>query len=147
MNPNYVHTITIYNCLKAADSPDKKERWYRTVIRPCFYKAQVIRVQGSTADTYLKANQDNSYTVRIPEDIRFKRYREWAQLSEDTRKQHFTVSNGDIVVYGECKEEITGVSGQTAAQLLNRWKPDAFRVTAFSDNTAHLRGRHYRIGG
>ena len=33
-------------------------------------------------------------------------------------------------------DEITGVSGQTAAQVLNRHKPNAFKVTAFSDNTS-----------
>ena len=27
MNPNYCDTVTIYNRLKAADSPDKKEHW------------------------------------------------------------------------------------------------------------------------
>ena len=32
MNPNYVHTITLYNRIKAADTTDKIEKWIRTVI-------------------------------------------------------------------------------------------------------------------
>ena len=51
------------------------------------------------------------------------------------------------MVKGECKEEITGEGGQTAAQILNRYKPDAFKATAFSDNTGFPVGRHYRLGG
>lgn len=146
MNPNYVHTITLYNCLKAADSTDGKEHWYRRVIRQCFYKSQVVQLQGDTQQDKLQANQANTYTVRIPQNPSFLCYREWAGLGEGARKQYFTVSSGDIVVRGECTEEITGAQGQAAAQVLNRRKPDAFRVTAFSDNTAY-QGKHYRIGG
>ena len=42
MNPNYVYTITLYNRIRAADTKDRKEKWIRTVISGCFYKAQVI---------------------------------------------------------------------------------------------------------
>ena len=41
MNPNYTHTITLYNRIRAADTQDRKEKWIRTVISGCFYKAQV----------------------------------------------------------------------------------------------------------
>ena len=51
------------------------------------------------------------------------------------------------MVKGECKEELTGEGGQTAAQILNRYKPGAFKVTAFSDNTGFPVGKHYRLGG
>ena len=57
------------------------------------------------------------------------------------------MSHDDIVVKGECREEITGESGQTAAQVLNRHKPEAFRITAFSDNTGFGAAKHYRLGG
>lgn len=57
------------------------------------------------------------------------------------------MSQGDIVIYGECTEEITGVSGQTAAQILNRYKPNAFKVTASADNTKFPVAKHYRLGG
>ena len=137
MNPNYVHTITLYNRIRAADTKDRKEKWIRTVISGCFYKAQV-----NTALT-TQATVSNTYTVRIPKDSRYLPYPEFQENPEG----HFTVSMDDIVVKGICREEITGTDGHTAAQLLNRHKPDAFRVTAFSDNTACPIGKHYRLGG
>lgn len=142
MNPNYTHTITLYNCLAAADSTDKKDHWYRYVLPGCYYKAAVTRVDGGTS-----AKMQNVYTVRIPEDKAFRPYREWCGLGDEERKECFTLRLDDIVVAGDCREEITSAGGQTAVQLMNRYKPDAFKVTAVSDNTAALSAKHYRLGG
>ena len=46
MNPNYCDTVTIYNRLKAADSPDKKEHWKKTVLKNCSYNSAMIRSPG-----------------------------------------------------------------------------------------------------
>lgn len=142
MNPNYCHTITLYNCLRAKDNQEKKDVWIRTVINGCFYKASTTLIQNGT-----EASLSNTYTVRIQKDDRYTPYREWMKLPENARKEYFTVSDGDIVIYGECTEEITGESGKTAMEILRRNKPDAFRVTSFSDNTSHRMGKHYRLGG
>lgn len=138
MNRNYVHTITLYNRIRAADSADKKEHWARTVLHNCFYKAQVSTVFGNT-----EASSQNSYVARIPQDARYLSYPEYIGSPDG----YFSVSRGDIVIHGECDEEITGISGHTATEVLNRHKPDAFRVTAFSDNTAFPVAKHYRLGG
>ena len=142
MNPNYNQTITLYNCLKAAGSPDKKEHWFRHTLNSCYYKAEIVRMDNGT-----NAKQQNIYTVRIPASQGYKPYREWAQLANEERSRYFTMSLDDIVIHGNSKEEITGVSGQAAAQVLNRCKPDAFRVTAISDNTKIPYEKHYRLGG
>lgn len=142
MNPNYRHVITLYNCLKAADSPDKKEHWFSQVLENCYYKAAVIRV-----DTGTSAGMQNTYTVRIPESARYLPYAAWVRLAEEKREKYFTVSLDDIVVAGICTEAITGAGGQAAVQVLKRYKPDAFKVTAVSDNTKALYERHYRLGG
>lgn len=138
MNKNYTHTITLYNRIQAAGREDKKERWEKTVLSGCFWKAITNTDFNDT-----QANVQNTYVARIPQDNRYLPYSEYIK----TPKGHFTVSQGDIVVFGECTEEITGQSGQTAAQLLNRHKPNAFKVTAFSDNTSYPFGKHYRLGG
>lgn len=140
MNPNYCHTITLYNCLKARDNPDKKDVWIRTVLYDCFYKASTSQIWNGT-----EASMVNTYTVRIPESHEYLPYHSWSELDE--RAGYFTVSEGDIVVYGECLEEITGNSGNTAPQLLLKYKPDAFKIASFSDNTAHRMAKHYRLGG
>lgn len=142
MNPNYRHTITLYNCLKACDSPDRKDHWHRTVLTGCYYKAMISRTDSGTS-----AGVNNTYAVRIPADPRYLPYPSWAELSEEERNWYYTVNLDDVVVYGECLEEITGVSGQTAVQLLKRHKPDAFKVTACSDNTDFPVEKHIRLGG
>lgn len=142
MNPNYGHTITLYNCMKATDAPDKKDHWYRHELSGCYYKAAVTRT-----DTGIGAGMQNVYTVRIPESDRYKPYGEWAGLTEDDRPRYFTMDLDDIVISGSCGEEITRHSGQTAAQVLKRHKPDAFKVTAVSDNTRGMFAKHYRLGG
>lgn len=138
MNQNYIHTITLYNRIQAADSEDRKEHWKRTVLHDCFWKAQV-----NTGFNGTQASVQNTYVTRIPENERYLPYTEYTKNPEGC----FTVSQGDIVVYGECTEEITGASGQTTAQILNRHKPNAFKVTAFSDNTKFPIAKHYRLGG
>lgn len=138
MNQNYVHTITLYNRIRAADRPDRKEYWRRTVLRNCFWKATTNTSFGDK-----EANVSNTYVVRIPKSERYVPYHVFVKSPDG----HFTVSQGDIVVHGECNDEITGVAGKTAAQFVERYRPEAFRVTAFSDNTAFPVDKHYRLGG
>ena len=138
MNQNYNQTITLYNRIRSADSSDKNEHWRRTVLRGCFWKTVI-----NTGFFGTQASVQNTYVVRIPENSHYRPYAEYINAN----RGFFTASAGDIVVKGECKEEITGEGGQTAAQILNRHKPDAFKVTAFSDNTGCPVGRHYRLGG
>ena len=123
MNPNYVHTITLYHKVPAAG----KKHWIKTVFHNCFWKSAV-----NTGFNGTQASVQNTYVARIPEESCLK---------------PLSVLQEDIVILGECKEEITGASGQTAAQVLNRNKPNAFKVTAFSDNTSFPVDRHYRLGG
>ena len=144
MNPNYNQTITIYNCLRAKDNPNsKKDIWYRMVIRDCFYKNAI----GWTENLSTDPRMSNTYTVRIPESVHYKPYAEWVRLSDAERGKYFTCSLKDVVVKGECTEEISGTSPNTASEVLSRYKPDAFLVTAFSDNTSHQMAKHYRLGG
>ena len=118
-NPNYIHTITHYH--------KEGNTWSRTVYDHCFWKAGVTVVQNGT-----EASQANTYTVRIPLSVAGK---------------SFQAATGDIVVHGVCEETVTGKSPNTAAELMLRHKPEAFKVTAFSDNTAHRMGKHFRLGG
>ena len=144
MNPNYNQMITIYNCFRGTDNPvSKSDIWQKTVLHNCFYKNVIGR--SEYADKEPKMN--SVYTVRIPASEKYMPYREWIQLSEEERKEFFTCSQKDIVVRGECSEEISGTSPDTASQILSRNKPDAFVVTAFSDNTSHWMAKHYRLGG
>ncbi len=138
MNRNYVHTITLYNRIRAADSPDKKEHWRKTVLHHCFWKSVV-----NTGFSGTEASVRNAYVTRIPQDECYLPYAEYVKSPDG----HFTVSQDDIVILGEIAEEITGENGHMAAQVLNRYKPQAFKVMAFSDNTTFPIQKHYRLGG
>lgn len=118
-NPNYIHTITVFRCKDGA--------WTRSVFHNCFFRSEIIKTQDGT-----DAKQVNTYTVRVPLAV---------------AGAGLTVSMDDIVVKGDCQDEITGKSPNTATQVLLRNKPNAFKVTAFSDNTSHRMGKHYRLGG
>lgn len=119
VNPNYCHTITLYR--------KQNGTWLKDVLQNCFWKSGIAVTQNGT-----QAAQSNTYTVRIP---------------EEEAETDFSLSLGDIVVHGACADVITGKSPDTAAEVLQRNKPDAFKVTAFSDNTLHRLGKHYRLGG
>ena len=143
MNPNYIHTITVFNCLKPAGNPTSmKDTWQKTVLHDCYYKNVMGRV-----DSEKTSKMQNVYTARIPKSASYLPYHEWAQKPEAARASYFTFSLGDIVIKGECDDLITGTSPNTATELLQRYKPDAFLVTAFSDNTSHQMSKHYRVGG
>lgn len=137
LNPNYSHVITLYNRLKACDAGGQKDQWKRTVLKNCFYKSETVQLQDGTEVT-----KNNSYTVRIPASDEYHPYAVWK-----TDRKGFTVSEDDIVIHGECHEEITGEANSTATKILQAHKPDAFRVTSFSDNTAFPADKHYRLGG
>lgn len=136
MNPNYIYTITLYNCIKAKDNAEKKDIWRKTVLHNCFYKAKKDIVQNGT--TLSKAC---TYTVRIPANNAYRRYPEYCRDPEG----HFTASNGDIVVLGECVDEIG--ADMPAVNLLREYKPEAFMISTVSDNTGYFAGKHYRLGG
>lgn len=140
VNPNYNQTITLYNCLSAHDNDDSVDKWQRTVLENCFYKSETTEVQSGT-----QATKANTYTVRIPctENTKYKSYNEWKNLSNEERTNYFTLSDNDIVVKGVCVDEIEGSS----VVILQKNKPDAFKITSVSDNTSHRMGKHYRVGG
>ena len=83
MNQNYVHTITLYNRIRAADRQDKKEHWRRTILRNCFWKAATNTSFGDK-----EANVSNTYVVRIPQDARYVPYHAFVKSPDG----HFTVS-------------------------------------------------------
>ena len=121
MNPNYVHTVTLY--LRQSDGS-----YTRKVVNGCFWKANTTTVQSGT-----EASVKNTYTVRIP--------------MEKVPEGLAVTLNNDMAILGECLDEVSSTAGYRAAEILNKHKPDAFKVTAFTDNTGHLLDKHYRLGG
>lgn len=116
-NPNYIHTITYYH--KAGTV------WEKRVI-------DGVSWVHTARDSQIGAEQlkEHEYVVRIPVE----------KLGKG-----FVATFHDVVVLGKCEDEITGRSPGTAVEVVNRNKPEVFRVQLFKDNTAGY-GSHYKVG-
>lgn len=127
MNPNYNQTITVYSKSKDVQG---KDAWTRQVFQDCFFKASTGIAPGGNSGTAVNLYPKNVYVARIPEEA-----------------GKVLLHEGDIIVRGIVEDEVTSKSPNTAAELLKRYQPDAFRVTSFSDNTNFPVDGHYRAGG
>ncbi|SHI42822.1 DUF6751 family protein [Parasporobacterium paucivorans] len=136
-NPSYIDTVTIYNRYKALNST---ETWFRTVLHNVFYKSSIVQtVTGSNILTMA-----SSYILRIPESGNYANRESWEAM--DDKAGHFTLGVDDIIVLGEVSDTVTATSPNTATNLLTKYKPDAFRIKSFSDNSRMV-GGHYRVNG
>lgn len=138
MNPNYTTTVTIYNRLKARDSQNKKDTWWRRVIPDCSWVGKSGIQQKERTDETAK----DIYVVRIPENEEYRAYSEWI----NNPSLYFTLNEGDIIVKGVCDDEITGESPFTASEFVTAHK-NAHRITVVKDNTDFRFGKHYKVSG
>lgn len=140
LNPNYHMTVTVFNCLKAADNGGK-EQWFKTVLHNCFFSA----VRHVTASSDGIQTLSDTHVARIPGSAKYRSYGQWKALED--KSGAFTLVKGDLVIYGEVDEEIDGTKGRRATDLLLKYAPDAFRIATISDNTRTAFGKHYRVEG
>ena len=112
-------TITILNKTKNAET--KKDEWHKTILTGCNWSTKTVRnVSGSTASV--------GYTLscRIP-----------------YKGKKVVINLGDYAVKGEVKEEVTA---DNIVKLINSYRPNAFMIKSFKDNTSD-RLKHYHIEG
>ena len=138
-------TVTVYN--KFTDSQTDMVRWYRTVITGgCFWKMAGVEVLvGSTL------LDSKSIICRIPKDARFKEKQEWIKLPNDEMSNYFTLAQGDIIVKGECDEEIDEYTkGHRSTDLLGKYREyqACMEISEYSNNTGRGRNNeHYFVRG
>lgn len=131
--PTFKHTVTVLNKLDGKDSPDHIDRWKKTVLHNCAWSED--QTQASSVEIGVGA----SYLVRVPASEDYRPYREWAADMEG-----FTFSPGDYIVKGEVSQEITA---ETVLAVVSYYRPAAFQVTLFRDNTGTGYLDHYRLEG
>lgn len=114
-------TITLYHC----DLRDGKAKWTKQVLSGCFLQIKPARQQ---VDMSWRDGVDGVCRIPAPAP---------------------NIALGDIIVRGNCADEIDdSVSGQNAADLVERNRLNALRVTEIHDNTrAHIAMPHVYIGG
>ena len=65
----------------------------------------------------------------------------------DANGNEVEISKGDLIIRGQITETVTGKSPNTASEILDRYKPDAFRVAGVSNNSASFIGKHVKVVG
>lgn len=131
--PTFRHTITILNKRDGKDSPDHLDAWKKTVLHQCTWVQKQIRAEG------IEASVGAEYLVRVPPSAEYRPYSAWKADMEG-----FTFSPGDYVIKVEIPESVTPENAQS---VVNKYRPNAFEVQLFRDNTGTGYLDHYRLEG
>lgn len=133
--PSFTDTITILNRLNGADSKDKIDKWYKTIIKDCFFSNKEV---SSGVKGFVTAG--TRYICRITENKNYIPYDKWrASLNG------FTFSLGDYIILGEIKE--IEINTQNIVPIINKYKPNSFEIKYFKDNTRVGFLKHYHLEG
>lgn len=137
-------TVTIYN--KYLNPETRVVTWQKSVVKNCFWKytGNKITVNESTIET------DNTI-CRIPKNDKYLDRHEWEILPEESRKEHFCLGTGDIIVKGEVEDIIDDyVAGSRSSDLLTKYRKlqGCMLIERCSVNTGLGRGNeHYYVKG
>lgn len=129
-------SLTVFN--RIFDTDTKATAWQKTVLQNCFYLQNSDQMQSGTT-----IRADNTYVVRIPASEAYIPQTEWeAMQGEHTGL--FTLTPGDLIFKGEIPDEIESGSGNS---LLERYKPDCFKIQSVYDGTGYGVLGHYMAEG
>lgn len=144
ITPVFKDTVTIYNRHQYTDAQTGKTKikWFRTVLHNCYYSTKRIEVLNGNI-----LSQADSYSVRIPENKKYRDTAAWKNMPLDLINKYFTISTGDVIVKGEISDDIEDTAGKRITDLIEKYKPNCFTVKTFSDNTKIKFGAHYAVGG
>lgn len=134
-------TITLYN--KYEDEQTGVIRWYRHVLKNCFYKTtnNKINVGGVQLQT-----DDN--IIRIPEQNNYLLPYKWLNLPNDEKEISLTLQSGDLIFLGEVSEEIDEyTAGKRSNDLIKKYSPlgSVFIKSVNINDSAP--GAHYLVRG
>ena len=134
IDPTFTDTITLYN--HYADGSDKaKHGWMRTVLRNYYFGT----VSAAKSRNLSKDGSD-SFVCRIPQSPRFTSLYQGVVGT-------FTLSPGDIIIKGDVSDEISDTNGNRPADILCKYRGNAFTVQNVSINTHLPFTQHYRASG
>ena len=144
--PWWDKTVTIYN--KVVDPTTQRITWYKNTAENCFWKyvnnSYTIRGSMITLDT-------KDVICRIPKTDKFVDKKTWQELTDEERKDYFTLANGDIIILGEVEDVIDEyTAGQRSTDLITKYKEyDAcIEIDTYVDNCqTGVNLDHYRIVG
>ena len=142
-------TITIYN--KRIDSTTQRVSWYRTYVENCFWKFEHNKINVGQRYAGKIVLESSEVICRIPLDSRFVEKNEWVGLSGSDISEHFTLSNGDIIILGEVADTIDEyTAGNRSTDIVAKYKElqGCLEVDTYVVNTWTGVGiPHYRVVG
>lgn len=133
--PTFNSTITILNRLKGSDSPDKLDKWHKTILKNCFFTNK-----QSDSGTKGLVSSGVKYICRVYKNKDYYAYNEWK-----INQKGFTFSLDDYIFLGAIEEE--NINTNNIVHLVNKYKPDAFQIKFFKDNTKVGFLDHYHLEG
>lgn len=142
--PWWDDTITLYN--KYTEPNTHTVKWFRHVIKNCFYKHTVekMTVGKTTIDTDVTICR-----IRVSDDFIDKK--SWLELTDAEKAEKFTLGVGDIIVADEIDFEIDEYTqGQRSSDLVkvNTEWPGCFTIESVNINVGGGRGNeHYHVRG
>ena len=122
----YNETITILNKLRRSDAGGKTDLWYKTILHNVAWYTDSARSAGGSAvyiGTYI--------TILVPFNDSYLPYMEWKKLSDDERKESFTVSNSDYIVRGVVTEDI---NADNVVAVMQKYGEDVCLVKHHNEN-------------
>lgn len=137
-------TITIYN--RYEDPQTHIVVWYRSVVTGAFWK-----YTGDKTVINKVVLETNNTICRIRKDDRFLPKYRWVSLPNDQMQNYFTLSQNDILVYGEVDDTIDEyTSGKRSTDLEKKYKylQGCIRIDKDAINVGAGRcSEHYYVKG
>lgn len=137
-------TITVFN--KFTDPTTRIVTWTKTVLTDCFWKevGSKSMIGNTIIDTY-------SLVCRIPKNENFVISGNWMQLTPDERQSKFTLSQGDIIIFDNCPDDIDEYkSGSRSSDILAKYHKlnscMEIKTTSYNTMTGMI-NPHYCVRG
>lgn len=105
------YKVTVLCKVPRIYSEDGIEKWCKAVISDCIYKRSKIT---NMLDTTVSMSQ--TYTVLVPFNDNYVSSDKWYGMKD--RQNTYTVAQGDYIVFGEVKEDVTS---NTIRDLLDKY--------------------------
>lgn len=136
--------ITLYN--KYTDKQTQITTWHRTVLQGCFLKPAGNKI--SVGNTVLETND---VICRIRQSDKFRDKKDWVSTPNDLMSDYFTLSVGDIIIFGNVNDEINEYQqGRRSTDLISKYKElqGCMEIQNVANNTGIGRcNPHYFVRG
>ena len=116
----FVFTVTLYSRYK--DEATKKTEYKRNVYYDCYFGT--VTAEKTSGN---RASDSSTFVCRIPEKV--------------------TINPDDVIVKGEVSDVVEDAEGKRIADLVQKYKGQAFYVREVSDNTVLPHFPHIRASG